>query len=132
MTEVEPRERQRLGAFGIAALSLGVMVSNTVWPFTFGVLAPVLLEELSLTPAMFGITYAVYYASAAIGSSCAVKESGRMPSEPSESSTERLPRASASSSAGSSAVTPPKSMAAESSNQSMPLVTFQATLPAGR
>ena len=38
---------------------------------------------------------------------------------------------SSSSRAGRSAVTPPKSIAAESSNQSIPLVTFQATLPAG-
>jgi hypothetical protein len=55
-----------------------------------------------------------------------------MPSEPSESSIERSPRASASSSAGISADTPPKSTVPDSSNQSMPLVTFQATLPAGR
>ena len=52
--------------------------------------------------------------------------------EPSDNSTERLPFASASSKAGRSAVTPPKSIAADSSNQSIPLVTFQATLPAGR
>jgi hypothetical protein len=67
-----------------------------------------------------------------MGASSAANESGRMPSDPSDNSTERLPWASASRSAGRSAVTPPKSTAAESSNQSMPLVTFQATLPAGR
>ena len=55
-----------------------------------------------------------------------------MPIDPSDSSTDRVPEASASSKAGSSARTPPKSTSADSSNQSIPLVTFQATLPAGR
>jgi predicted MFS family arabinose efflux permease len=72
------REPQRLGPFGIAAVSLGVMVANTVWPFTFGVLAPVLLDELSLTPGMFGLTYAVYYASASLGSPYVVRLSDRL------------------------------------------------------
>lgn len=63
-----PHERQRLGSVGVAVMSLGVMVAGTVWPFAFGVLAPVLLTELALSPWMFGIIYAVYYASASIGS----------------------------------------------------------------
>lgn len=80
MTEVGPnvREPQKLSATGIAGVSLSVMVANTVWPFAFGVLAPVLLDELSLTAGMFGFTYAVYYASASLGSPLVVRLSDRL------------------------------------------------------
>jgi predicted MFS family arabinose efflux permease len=64
----EPQERQRLGRVGIASASLTVMIASTVWPFTFGVLAPTLIDELALTPSVFGIVYSVYYLSAVLGS----------------------------------------------------------------
>lgn len=69
---------RRMGLTGIAATSLGVMVASTVWPFAFGVLGPVLLDELSLSPGTFGAIYAVYYASASLGSPLVVRLSDRL------------------------------------------------------
>lgn len=64
----EQPHRQPLGRVGIASASLTVMIASTVWPFTFGVLAPTLIDELALTPSVFGIVYSVYYLSAVLGS----------------------------------------------------------------
>jgi len=71
--------RLRLGTAGVAGISLIVMVSSTVWPFTFGVLAPLLLDELALTPGSFGLIYAAYYASAAVGSPWVGRMADRLP-----------------------------------------------------
>ena len=51
---------------------------------------------------------------------------------PSCKSTAPSPLAKAERSSGISAITPPKSIDPESSNQSIPLFTFHATFPAGR
>jgi predicted MFS family arabinose efflux permease len=50
------------------AISLAIMTSSMFWPFAFGVLAPVILDEFDLTAGAFGVTYAIYYLSATIGS----------------------------------------------------------------
>lgn len=52
----------------IAGGSLAIMMAGMFWPFAFGVLAAVILEEFQLTPSAFGIAYAVYYLSASLGS----------------------------------------------------------------
>lgn len=67
-----------MGTAFVAATSLGVMVASTVWPFAFGVLGPVLLDELALNPGTFGAIYAVYYASASFGSPLVVRLSDRL------------------------------------------------------
>jgi predicted MFS family arabinose efflux permease len=73
------RAQRRMGAIGVSGTSLTVMVASTLWPFAFGVLGPVLLTELSLTPGMFGIIYAIYYASASLGSPWVVRLADRLP-----------------------------------------------------
>ena len=60
------------------------------------------------------------------------KSAGKIPREPSCKSTAPSPLAKAERSSGISAITPPKSIDPESSNQSIPLFTFHATFPAGR
>jgi MFS family permease len=52
----------------IAGGSLATMTAGMLWPFAFGVLAAVILDELQLAFSAFGVAYATYYLSASVGS----------------------------------------------------------------